>query len=946
MYRKLIELAPEPILVHSGKIIVYVNPACAKLFGVSAKALVGKPMLDFIHPDDHALANERIRQIEQDRTQTPLSEQKYVRPDGQIIYATVTGIPTTYLGKPATQMIILDTTERRQIENTLRESEERYRRVVEMSPAAMAIHSEGKFVFVNPAGAELIGASSPEELIGRSILEIVHPAYRSQVIERVQRLAAGQAAPLTEEKFIRLDGTPIDVEVAAIPFTYQGKPATQVIVRDITERKRAAETNARLAAIVQSSFDAILSKTLDGILTSWNAAAEQMYGYTADEMIGQSISRVIPPERPTELADILTGIARGEEIHRFETVRVRKNGTRFDVSVSISPVRDATGKIVGASTIAHDISERKRTEQALRRYAAHQTALNGIIAAATDASTDLGILMETVLDLSLKAFGLDIGAIWIGAAPAEKSATVLLGVTFEIAEAIARAAELGQRDGTALSVVIDWDDAPDGFELVRAHGMRSSVTVPLLAGGERVGGLAIASPMPRAWSREEIELVEAIGRQVGMNVERARLFQETRARAAQLELLYDAGLSLNQKLDLPTLMETMLGITNKLVHADQADFFRLHPVRQVLTLEFGAGYTEDMDVTPLQTPGFAIGDERGLVGRVAADRTPLYVPDVASDPRWIAVDPSRAAFLAPIEYQGNLRGVLTVKSHRLDAFTPSDQRLILLFANQLSVAMENVRLFDETRQRLAELEALNNISVALRVAHTLDEMLPILSKETATVLNVDAVTIWLHNPVTEELNQVAEFGLGHLAGSLQAKEGITGYVFSTGQVYISREFRSDPLTEESVRGQIPPGLGGACLPIRASDQIIGVLFASVRAPRQLTLNEINVLTTIVEMAGNAIHRERLLEQTEKDVQRLDALHRIDIAITSSFDMRVTFNVILDQVVSQLHVDAAGILLFDSLSQMLNYGGGRGFRTSWVSSARLGLGEAHAGRAAA
>ena len=136
--------------------------------------------------------------------------------------------------------------------------------------------------------------------------------------------------------------------------------------RDVTEANRAQEVQNRLAAIVESSDDAIVSKGLDGIITSWNKAAERVFGYTANEAIGQHITLIIPSDRKDEENEILARIGRGERVDHFQTVRQRKDGTRFDVSVTISPVRDSSGRIIGASKVARDITAKNRAEKALR----------------------------------------------------------------------------------------------------------------------------------------------------------------------------------------------------------------------------------------------------------------------------------------------------------------------------------------------------------------------------------------------------------------------------------------------------------------------------------------------------------------------------------------------------------------------------------------------------
>jgi PAS domain S-box-containing protein len=138
-------------------------------------------------------------------------------------------------------------------------------------------------------------------------------------------------------------------------------------IADITERKRAEETNARLAAIVDFSEDAIIGKTLEGIVISWNRGAERIFGYTAEEVLGQPIAMLIPPDRLDEEPKVIERLRRGERIEHFDAVRRRKDGAAIDVSLTISPIKDETGKIIGISKIARDISERQRAKDEMER---------------------------------------------------------------------------------------------------------------------------------------------------------------------------------------------------------------------------------------------------------------------------------------------------------------------------------------------------------------------------------------------------------------------------------------------------------------------------------------------------------------------------------------------------------------------------------------------------
>ncbi len=164
----------------------------------------------------------------------------------------------------------------------------------------------------------------------------------------------------------RKDGSDFPLEISLSPLETEQGLLVSAAIRDITERKRADQQRAHLAAIVEYSDEAIIGKTLDGVITSWNRGAEQIFGYSASEIVGSSISLLVPPDRAHEEAVILAHLAKGE-VERFDTVRRRKDGRLIDVSVTISPVRDAGGRIVGISKVARDITDRRRAEEALAR---------------------------------------------------------------------------------------------------------------------------------------------------------------------------------------------------------------------------------------------------------------------------------------------------------------------------------------------------------------------------------------------------------------------------------------------------------------------------------------------------------------------------------------------------------------------------------------------------
>ena len=258
--------------------------------------------------------------------------------------------------------VSLDITERKRMEEALQESEGRYRALFDSASDAIFIHDMGgRFLEVNKVACERLGYSR-EELLQLTPEDIDSPEYAATARGRIEELRkVGHS--LCEIVQVRRDGTMIPTELNSRIIEFQGKPAVVSIARDISERKRAEEASSRLAAIVESSDDAIIGKTLDGVITSWNQGAEKLYGYSAEEAKGKPVSILTPPSHLDELTQMLEKARRGEQVQHYETERMRKDGKIIDVSLTVSPIRDSSGRIVGASTIARDITERKEVER-------------------------------------------------------------------------------------------------------------------------------------------------------------------------------------------------------------------------------------------------------------------------------------------------------------------------------------------------------------------------------------------------------------------------------------------------------------------------------------------------------------------------------------------------------------------------------------------------------
>lgn len=260
--------------------------------------------------------------------------------------------------------LLVDITERKRAEI---EATEQLRAIIEATPECIKIVApDGTLLFMNPPGLEMVEAPSAEMVVGRNVYGIIAPEHRENFRRFNERVCAGESGSLQFD-IVGLNGTRRHMEARGAPLRQaDGTTVHLGITHDITERKHAERAGLLLGAIVDSSDDVIISKDLTGTVMSWNKGAERIFGYAADEAIGQPIATlIIPPDRQEEEPQILARLRRGERVDHFETVRRRKDGSLLDVSVTISPVRDATGAIIGASKIARDVTERKRMEAAL-----------------------------------------------------------------------------------------------------------------------------------------------------------------------------------------------------------------------------------------------------------------------------------------------------------------------------------------------------------------------------------------------------------------------------------------------------------------------------------------------------------------------------------------------------------------------------------------------------
>ena len=400
----------------------------------------------------------------------------------------------------------------------------------------ITIDGSGRVREFNPAAERVFGFSRAEA-VGTELAELIIPArMRAQHRLGLARYLQTEEGPLLGKRIeieaLRRDGSEILVELAITPFKINGAHFFTAYLRDITERKRGETARSRLAAIVEASADAIISTDLEGEITSWNEGAEQLFGYKHDEVIGKSVTILVPPERRDEEPGILERIHRGERIHHYDAVRRRKDGMLLNVSLTVSPIKDESGHVVGASKIARDITERVRIER--RRLA--QYAVASLLAGSWTLGEASSAILQTIASIdnwvlsALWLYDFEAGllgcrSIWHGGAEnLEKFAEVSRSTQFKKGEGLPGRVWESEKPTWIYDVTVDpnFPRAPGAVEA----GLRGGFAFPLFAGRAINGVIEMFSEHVVEPDPDLLQLVEAFGSLIGLFIERRRIEQE------------------------------------------------------------------------------------------------------------------------------------------------------------------------------------------------------------------------------------------------------------------------------------------------------------------------------------------------------------------------------------------------------------------------------------
>jgi PAS domain S-box-containing protein len=683
------------------------------------------------------------------------------------------------------------------------------------------------------------------------------------------------------------------------------------MVRIAMERRRQRQalraSEARYLNLVENINDFLWEINQKGIFTYISPKVSDILGYNPVEIIGKSVKELKIEEQYKEALPFFS--KNGGKAHSpvlIESLIHHRDGRLVILETSATPIPGEDGKTNGYRGVCRDVTERIKVKDALHRREAILEAVSLATGHLLDSSNwdenihsmldkmgdAAGVSRAYLFENRIVENGIPLSGLlteWISSStPRSKPHSRSKNTPPPILRFPDVNALLAERQAVS-RLLGDFPEAER--KVLGEQGVLSILLVPIFIADEWWGIIGLEDwSQEQEWPLMDVEAVEIAAGILGAAIQRRRTQDALTSAENQFRTLVERAL---------------VGIY---VLDEQGKFLYVNP-----RLAEISGYPPEDLVRSL-----TIFD---LCPDLKADILDQYKKDPQPQPiHRILRARVRNGSLIDIEVEGS-RIELDGKPAIIGTLLEVTER--------------------ETRQR--EMQVIISLSTAMRAATYRNEMLPIILNQLIKLFNVDGASVVTQNPISGELLIEAARGAWEgLAGkSMQPGDGVSGAVIASNQPYLNNDFLCDPQRAQLGGGADLPC--AACVPLIAQQQTIGTLWLGSR--KEFSQDDLSLLMAVSEIAANAIHRATLFEQTELRLQRLTALRAIDMAITASLDVRVTLNILLGQVTSQLGIHAASVLLLNHFTQTLEYTAGRGFRSAAIQHHRLRLGEGSAGKAA-
>lgn len=440
-------------------------------------------------------------------------------------------------------------------------------------------------------------------------------------------------------------------------------------------------------------------------------------------------------------------------------------------------------------------------------------------------------------------------------------------------------------------LINDYQDWSGHVTQALAQNICAAIAVPIAYGRTLNGVLGIAETDPlHKFNAKQLDLLTLFAGQVGAALETSRLLTETRKRAEQLSLLYDVGLTLNRVLDVHTQLDFILRIALRALSTDNMAYFRYHSKTDMLAYELGVGVPEQV-AAQLQAQEISVVHSPEVVGWIARERVPALTPDTAREVRWQFPDPlARSVLGVPVEHNQDLRGVLLAVRYTAEPYTPQDERMLILFANQIAAAMELTGLFQGQAQRQHELEILRQASLAFATTPAREALTAVILEYALRLVAADNVILFFY------ADDVLTFGalLWNTQDAIAPthwtprENGFTYTVARTGQPIVVDEVNVHPIFTTWQWGGAIVGL-----PLKGGGRVRAVLNVSYETPHRFSAEELRLLELLADQASVALENARNYEEIQRQLRDAQILHRAGEALNRTLSFQETLEQLAD-----------------------------------------------------
>ena len=739
--------------------------------------------------------------------------------------------------------------------------------------------------------------------------------------------------------------------------------------RNRVERELQGKTD-ELARFFSLDLDLMCIADNDGYFRRLNLAWETTLGYPLEDLEGSRFLDLVHPEDLDATLAAIAELSQGQQVRSFVNRYRSQDNTYRWIEWRASPyqnnliyaaARDITEQVSKAEELESALEEISRAQQMLLLLsgAAQATQLattpEEVYSAIGEAIVDLGyhaviFRLSSRDELTLVHITIESEKLQL----AEKmSGVTVQGLRLKLQPDNLQGITIGEGKGLYIERITDaiLQGLPNlARPLVKRisnyPGLEQAIYAPLMVQGNPQGLLAIIGSGLR---QADLTIVNTFAAQAAIALQTAQMMVELQRQTQELSGLYDTAKVISGELGIEAHLEAIAAQIHSLFAPDTL-LLALYNA-QVDELEIVLAIEEGQPLPTWQGQSVPL-IEAGLSGWIARERQPLLIQDMEKNQLPVqpkhGARPARSWLGVPLLTQNRLVGVISVQSFKPHTFDERQQRFLEALASQIAVALDNARLYDTTKCWLNNLQVANRILTDLNRSPNIDDVFPALVTGVQELTGCDRTSLALLEPnketaiiiaIDSQSSSLAQGATFKVSDTAAGKNVLVGKPHLTPDLSAELDYPADRiLYQAGLRSRIN-------LPLQVEGDVLGTLNLAWSSSAGYDVEQIPLLMQITHGLAMAVRKSKLFEESQRRLQLVQALREIDLAITGSVDIKLTLNVLLKQVTTQLHIDAACVLLYDEQDQSLRFAAGRGFRTKALGKTHLQLGESYAGRAA-